>query len=88
MPVSVPSAVQHACGLWMVLGPFSDVLRQHVGDLGGRCPWVVPQVVCCVVQAIDQKCNGGELIGGLYVGITKEPAVEIGKEMRWKVELS
>ena len=74
--------------MWVVLGPFPDVLCQHVGDLRGWCPVGVSEVVCCVVETIDEKCDGGELIHGLYVGVAEKPAVEIGKEMRWKVKLS
>ena len=48
----------------------------------------MPEVVCCVVEAIDEKCDGGKLIRGLYVGVTEKTAVEIGKESWWKVKVS
>ena len=54
-----------------MLGSFPYVLRQHVGDLIGGCIWRVSHVIGCVVKTINEECNGGELVFGLYIGVAE-----------------
>ena len=54
-----------------MLVSFPYVLRQHVGDLVGGCTWCVSYVVGCVVEAVNEKCNDGELVLRLYVGVAE-----------------
>ena len=69
--VSVPSIVKY-CGCIRVMpGTFSYVLRQHVGDLVSWCIFCVSYMIGCVVKAANEKCDGGELVFGLYVGVAE-----------------
>ena len=81
--VPVPSIVKYSRCFRVVPGSFPYVLRENVGDLSGRCPWCVSDVVGCVVKAVVEECNGGKLVFGSYICIAEKAAVKVGEQMWW-----
>ena len=82
MFVLIPSVIQNTCCISVVSGPFPDMLYQHVCDLTGRCRWSMSYIIGCVVQAIIEERDRGELVCVLYVGVTKQAAVKVCEERR------
>ena len=85
--VPIPSTVKHCGCMRMMPGAFSDMLGQHVVDVVGWCICRVSYLIGCVVKAVDEKCNGGELVCGLDVGVAEKAAVEVCEKQRRQVQL-
>ena len=81
--VPVPPVVEDRGGVGVSFGSFPYALCEHIGYVGRWCVWVQPEVIGYVVQRVVKQRNCSELVRGLDVGVTEEPAVEVGEELWW-----